>query len=120
MIAEFEIKQLPDLPNKTLYRHWRVRHKNTVKWKKLIFHECEDAGILNLNLEKAKITLERHSNREPDFDGIVMSFKPVLDGLVEAGVIVDDKSKVIGQPSYKWVKRPSSSGGMIKVRVEVE
>lgn len=68
-------------------------------------------------MAKAKLTLTRYSSKEPDFDGLCSSFKNVIDGLVEAGVIIDDKMSVIGQPTYAWVKCPPKKG---KIKVVVE
>lgn len=53
--------------------------------------------------------------RAPDYDGLVGSFKYVVDGLVKAGVIVDDKTSVIGDSKYNWVKSKK-----IDQRIEVE
>jgi hypothetical protein len=67
-------------------------------------------------LQKATITLTRFSSNEPDFEGLVSSFKPVLDGLIEAGVILDDHPSVIGQPVYLWERCKAGSG---KIRIQV-
>lgn len=117
MILEFEIHDLPKLPNATMYKHWRTKHAEAVKWKKLILEQCLLAKITHLRLSSVALCFERHSSREPDFDSLVMSFKHIQDGLVEAGVIVDDKSAVIGQPSYRWIKEKQKNA---KVRVKVE
>lgn len=61
-------------------------------------------------LERAHLILTRHSSSEPDFDGLAVSFKPVIDGLVEAGVLANDKSGNIGQPEYRWFKAPMKMG----------
>lgn len=118
VIAELEILDLPELPNKSVYKHWKHKWNNTCKWKKRVMHECYLHKIHGLNLEIAKLFYERHSSKEPDFDNLVASFKPVQDGLIEAGVIQDDKTKNIGQPSYKWFYKAFKSGGMIKIRIE--
>lgn len=55
-------------------------------------------------LTKAKLTLIRHSSRCPDYDGLVVSFKPVVDALKKCGIIADDSMSVIGKPTYEWKK----------------
>ena len=120
LIAEFEIKGLPDLPNRSRYRHWAIQRKGVVKWQRLVMHECYLAKISGLGLNRAVLSFERHSSVEPDFDNIVASFKGCQDALIKAGVIIDDKQAVIGQPSYKWVYRPRKQGGLIKIRIEGE
>lgn len=111
----FEVYRLPKLPNEMLRRNfWTVKREKDY-WHKTVKKAVE--GWNNKSLEKAKITLTRHSSREPDFDGLCGSFKFCLDGLVKAGVILDDKVSVIGQPTYLWVK---ASPGMGKIEIKIE
>jgi hypothetical protein len=46
----------------------------------------------------------------------VSSFKWVVDGLINAGIIISDKPSVIGQPIYKWMK-VAPKKGFIEVKV---
>lgn len=68
-------------------------------------------------LERAHVTIVRCSNREPDFDGLVAGGKHLLDGLVKAGVIADDRMSVIGAPEYLWEKIGPGKGH-VRIRVE--
>lgn len=52
-----------------------------------------------------------------DADGLVSSFKHILDGLVFAKVILDDRFNVIGMPKYDWKRAPRGKG-FITVRIE--
>lgn len=117
MIYEIEIHDLPKLPNATMYKHWRTKHQEAQKWKKRVVEACTYAKITHLQLHHAILTFERHSSREPDFDSLVASFKHVTDGLVEAGVIVNDKPSIIGQSSFRWIKEKQKNA-KIKVRIE--
>lgn len=118
MILEFEIKGLPKMINQLMV-HWRVKHAESRKWKLLvaqavvpIWPKTNPALTSGVSL-----ALTRYSTREPDFDGLVSGFKHVLDGLVEVGVLLNDKPSVIGQPTYSWeYARPKA--GKIKVRIE--
>lgn len=109
---------LPKMTNSYNRSHWSHRHKEAVKWKRTISAYCAQFQISGLGLGKASLTLTRHSSKEPDMDGLVSGFKHVIDGLVVAGVIVDDKPSVIGQSQYRWTYRPSKQGGMISVKIE--
>lgn len=71
-------------------------------------------------LEKAKLTLERHSSVEPDFDGLVSSFKFIIDGLVDCGVLIGDKTSVIGRPDYQWVKASPKKGKIVVIVEELK
>lgn len=71
------------------------------------------AGIPQKPLEKAKVILTRHtsiSSSQMDADNLAISFKPIMDGLVEAGVLIDDNMDVIGQPEVRMEKAPPKKG----------
>lgn len=91
--------------------HWAKKHKQKRQVTDLVkfaIHMYRPKKPL----EKARVVLTRHSASEPDFDNLVASFKPVIDALVEAGVIIDDKSSVIGQPEYRWKKAKPKQGSI--------
>lgn len=119
---EFSINDLPKLPNQTLYSHWRVKHAEAKKWKKLV---ATHALIATLNARErpaipfkcATVTLTRLSSREPDSDNLMASWKYCLDGLVEAGVIENDKPSVIGTPVSLWCKSKMKDR---KVHIKIE
>lgn len=126
MILELELQGLPKIFSNGSHGHWRGRHSEAKKWKRLVYSAAEMFVITDKNakgesvrlpMSKANLTLTRCSSVEPDFDGLVISFKNVIDGLVEAGVIAGDKVSNIGQPKYEWIKAKPKMG-KIKVRVE--
>lgn len=47
-------------------------------------------------LKKCKLTLVRFGTKFLDYDGLVGSFKPVVDGLTKSKIIIDDKFEVTG------------------------
>jgi Holliday junction resolvase RusA-like endonuclease len=120
VILEFEIEGLPKMTN-TLRKHWAVIQKERAKWKRLVAQAClnekDCAARIRKPLTQAQVTITRFSSTAPDYDGLVSAGKAILDGLVEAGVIVDDNVSVIGQPKYLWEKAKPKMG---KVRVRVE
>jgi hypothetical protein len=68
-------------------------------------------------LIKAKVRLVRHFYRFLDFDGCVASMKPVVDALVDCGVLVDDGWKVTGKWDVDQVFRPRVMGPMLEIEV---
>ena len=113
---EFEINDLPKTINAIGYMHWTVRAKEIKKWHGLV--RCASNGKLpDAPLEKAKLILTRFSSKCPDSDGLVHSFKSVIDGLRKSNILSDDNFGVIGMPEYKWEKAPPKKG-KIKVKVE--
>lgn len=114
----FVLPGLPKLANQLLRGHWRTKHGHAKTWKRAVWRACWHLRP-EQPLEKAKLTLVRCSSVEPDADGMIISFKPVIDGLVEAGVLADDKISNIGIPEYKW-ERAKRGSGHVKVRVVSE
>lgn len=115
-VIEVEIIGLPHTQNALGRRNYQVKAREARKWI--------DAVIMATNgmkphkpLVKAKLTLTRFSSVCPDFDGLCSSFKHPVDGLIKAGIIIDDKMSVIGQPNYKWEKAAPKKG-RIKIKVE--
>lgn len=117
-IAELAIEGLPKMTNAQNI-HWRQRHSETKNWKNTVEIHCAQAKILGLNLTKAKLTLIRHSTKEPDCDGLTSGFKSIIDGLKQARVIVDDKPSIIGSPTYLW-KPAKQKQGFITIKIEVD
>lgn len=116
-VLEFTIKGLPKMSNQLLRGHWASKQGHARKWKKAVDDVLKDRIKPPCPLISAVLTLTRHSSSRPDFDGLVSSFKAVVDGLVESGVLADDSHEVIGVPTYIWEKA-SPGKGFISVRVE--
>ncbi len=85
------------------------------KWKDLV-SLAVSTRVPAKPLEKARLTLTRYSSVEPDFDGLVSSFKHPIDGLIQAKVLENDKMSNIGVPTYAWEQVPPGKG---KIRIEV-
>lgn len=122
-VLEFELPGLPPM-NTANGWHWRKRKKSKDEWvlRTTCAAKCEilklkSEGRVFIPWDKATVELIRFSTREPDFDNLVQGGKFIMDGLVRAGVIRDDKPSVIGQPVYLWEKAKPKEG---KVRVRVE
>jgi hypothetical protein len=98
------IEGLPKMVANGSHGSWKSKHFAKKKWKDLV-KERVILGRLapDAPLTKAKLTLVRHSSMPPDFDGLTMSFKPIVDALVESGVLIDDNMEVV-IPEYKWEK----------------
>lgn len=118
---ELELTGLPKRINEWSGSSWHSKYRESQKWlkrlmgKMLVNRQSPPPRPLN----KAKITLTRYSSRSPDYDGLVISFKPLIDALKNHLIISDDSMKVIGKPVYEWVQvRPRE--GRIKIVVEEE
>lgn len=96
--------------------HFIVKAKEAAKWKNLVVLSVGVSRRPPEPLKKAKLVLTRFSSVAPDFDGLVSGFKHIIDGLVLAKVIRDDKVITVGQPKYNWEQVGPGQG---KIRVEV-
>lgn len=92
--------------------HWAIKAKEANSWKTQVAWKVRELGAPIRPLKIAKLTLIRFSSSEPDPDGLVSSFKHIIDGLVEADVLENDKMSNIGMPAYSWQKCPRGKGSV--------
>lgn len=114
-LLHFQITGLPQRTNEASKNSFMLLHLQRKRWK------MTTVNLIYLlkpprPLKKAKLTLTRFSSKRPDYDGLVSSFKPIVDGLVEAKILEDDNHDVIGIPKYDWQPAPLREG---KIWVEV-
>lgn len=107
---------LPKLTNRLSTNSWAIQASERKKWRKAVV-EATVYVKPPRPYRKAKVTFIRHSKVRPDSDGLIASFKAIRDGLIDAGIILDDKYEVIGYPTYDWAYSPAGSGF---VTVEVQ
>lgn len=117
-MIRIEIPGLPKRFNQGQGTHWRARHAHNRKWKTWVGRALI-GQIPPQPYPKAELTLVRVSSVMPDFDGLVQSFKPIVDALKFFGVIIDDNMNVIGQPSYRWEKGKAKEGKVIVTVKEI-
>lgn len=110
-----ELPGLPERANRLLGASRWKKHGNAVAWKRsvaAITMGCRP----DQPLESVKLTLTRYNYRTLDFDSLCMTFKPVVDGLVECGVLKNDTWKITGP----WdVRQEYTPKGTERIRVEV-
>lgn len=113
---EFELLGLPRMTNASGRKstHWRVLKKESDAWK-LRVHQVVKSSRPFVPLKRAKLILTRCSSVCPDSDGLVSGFKHVIDGLVIAGVLENDRYENIGFPTYLWRKVKPGEGKIIVV-----
>jgi len=106
---EMEIPGLPVSLNVGGNHYHFQRNKERKRWHEEIAYASVGKKP-KLPLEKVKLILIRFSSRTMDYDGIVGSFKPVVDGLIHAGIIINDTIKVTGQWDCDWKYAPIRKG----------
>ncbi len=115
-LLEFTLQGLPPMANQQLRGNWRVSYGKARQWKQKVFSVAWPLKPSE-PLTSARVTITRCSSKCPDFDGLVSAGKPLIDGLVQAGVLSDDSMRVIGAPTY--LHEPAAQRkGRIKIKVE--
>lgn len=105
---EFTLPGLPKMTNR-MRSNWATRARESRVWKAMVFTRiCRNRP--EKPLKQAKLTLTRHSSISPDSDGLVSGFKHIIDGLVEAKVLENDRFENIGMPDYKWARAGQRNG----------
>lgn len=106
---EFSVRGLPPTQTGGGRGHWAKRHREVKQWRELV------AGLARAHRgpgppwPRARVRITRRSAKEPDADNLVASMKPILDGLVVAGVIPDDSPKHV-ELEVVWEAAPPGSG----------
>lgn len=111
------VPQLPPPSSSPNYRgNWAKRYRDAKVFKEAVYlcavdarNKLESKGGLMSPPAKVKISLTfvYPERRVRDIDNIIASFKPGLDGLVQAGVITGDSSEhiVMGKISIEVDKK---------------
>jgi Holliday junction resolvase RusA-like endonuclease len=102
-MIKLTIPGTPPSLNQWSRMHWAKAAKIKKQWENdilYVFLASKAKGVFPL--EKARITIKYYfsTNRRRDADNLNLKF--ILDGLVKAGIIVDDSTKVIGQVITEW------------------
>lgn len=116
MIYEYSIPAVPDSLNKYMGRDnmWEYRQQKPV-WEQLVCVYCRP--LPRKPIEKAVVTLIFHftTRQRHDPDNYVGGAKPLMDGLVRAGVIVDDSFDCI---ELRARQGEVDAKGRVDVRIE--
>ena len=97
------IEGRPPTPNAR--RHWRVTALDNDTWK----GAARVAALASLPPDwtplewcEAEVTFLFPTRGRRDWDNAIASTKPCWDGIVAAGVIVDDSMRVIDRLTWHW------------------
>lgn len=114
---EFTLAGLPSIENG--HKHWAVRGKERKEWRQRVKLRVF-LQRPKVPLTSCKITCCRFSSVEPDRDNLSRSFKSVIDGLVDGGIISDDNPRVVKEFRAFWVKAPRGKGSISIIVEEIE
>src|SRR6476620_7523209 len=95
-VIEFQLQGLPPIVSNGSHHNWQVAAGIRKRWKRLAMIEFALKRPIAPH-QRARVTIYRHSSREPDFEAMVIAAKPIIDALTASGIIADDSPKVIGR-----------------------
>ena len=113
---ELYIPQVPPSLNRTLRMHYHKRNHAYKEWYTLLGYKIKDKP--KEPLERFKITIVRHFFRQLDYDGLVASYKPVVDSLKHCNVILDDRYCCSGPWDITQKFRPKVKKALTYLKVE--
>ncbi len=101
-----EVTQLPPASSSPNWRgHWAERYQAARVYHDTVFYSCVDVinrafregklAFTDLPFKKVKLSLTFifPQRRRRDRDNLIARFKPGLDGIVQAGLVVDDDAE---------------------------
>ncbi len=91
--------------------HWSVRRERTEEWRGAFKMLCKEQKVPRMHAIEVDV-YQFWKSYEPDPVAGVPAFKAALDGIVDAGVIPDDKGKYVKRVSF-WPPEKASHDGMM-------
>jgi len=83
------------------YGHWAQKAKLTKAWRE----QAETAAILHsgyfVGRVRIVVTVHKTTNRRYDVGNLAPTAKAIVDGLVSAGVLVDDSNEYVEGPDLR-------------------
>jgi hypothetical protein len=95
--------------------HWRTKYKLSQALKDSVYYRARDYNVIDPAVVKYH---HRWCGRSPDEDNFIASMKPALDGLVKAGVLVDDGPSHLKGIEVSYERVPHRSQRSITITVE--
>lgn len=107
----------PPTPNARPANHFAARNESN-RWKAdaaMIARAALPSGWVPLERALVNILFCLPTRQRRDMDNLIASTKPLTDGLVEAGVLVDDSIFVIRGMTFDWVITPRLASTQYRV-----
>ena len=111
---DFILPVLPAMNTAATRAHRMVQYREAKALQQVVGHVAKLRP--HRPLARARVTAVRCSARQPDFENMVYSFKPIFDALVNIGVLAGDGPAVCDRV-YRWEPAPARKG---HVRITVQ
>lgn len=114
-MIEITLQGLPKTPNQLVRMHWAAKHKESKRWRTMTAYAAKKVAPKK-PFEAVTLTFVRHSSRRVDIDNGISALKPIIDGLKDGGIILDDNPNVVKSIAFDWNKAAPKEG-FIKIIV---
>jgi hypothetical protein len=113
---QVKIDGLPPTQNRLNTMHYMAKARIAKQWREAVMWAVGSC-IPSKPIEKAKITITRHSSVEGDGDNYSGGYKNIIDSLRALKILKEDRVSNIGNIQTPWIKaRPGK--GHIEIQVE--
>jgi hypothetical protein len=100
-VIELHIPESTPSLNRIWGGHWKNKHELRTRWLWLVRQARLKAKVYDRpNYPRARLTIERWGAKHLDHDNFVAGTKPMVDSLVQEGLIAGDSPDHIGIPQY--------------------
>lgn len=96
------------------FKHWSEKAKEVKYWRRLAMATAWPSRPPR-PLVNCELYCVRYSSGVLDYDNLVSTFKAVIDGLKDAGVIWNDGPKIVVRREYRQAKAEPRAGHIIVV-----
>jgi crossover junction endodeoxyribonuclease RusA len=109
----------PPLTLNQRFPHFMVEYRLKAEVKRSAMTMARSLGLPKMKAITAELVWMKADNRTADPDNITATLKPVLDGLVAAGVLPDDNANHVLRTSQKIIlkREHNTPGGRVLVRI---
>ena len=86
-------------------QHWAQQRAVAKRWRTAaarLGQAAKPPGWVALGRARLVVTFVVATRARRDLDNLVSSTKPLTDGLVDAGLLVDDSTNVLTEVVYRW------------------
>ena len=84
--------------------YW-AKAASTKMWREGTLNALMPLGIPHCQMVRAQLLYTPKQNRRRDPDNLVLSFKPAVDALVDAGIVDDDTQEFV-ERQWPWICEP--------------
>jgi Holliday junction resolvase RusA-like endonuclease len=116
-VVEVFVPGTPPTPNARLGHMAKARTSKLWRMKAAsCATDAKPEDWVALSLAEIEVMMIVPDDRRRDWDNAIAARKPLMDGLVDAGVLTDDSNRVVKRLGFGFAVRHGVAGTLIRVR----